>query len=89
MKYFQIRSQTETMIDRLIECSLSVRQFRPATWTGGSSKTYGSIRAVRETLAMKSVPYRDIYDSLLDKDSYHVMMVDGSLLSFETVKNFV
>ena len=32
---------------------------------------------------MKSVPYRDIYDSLLDKDSYHVMMVDGSLLSFQ------
>lgn len=83
MKYLEIRTQAEVMIDRLIEASLSVRQFRPSTGIGTNSKTYGSIKTVRETLAMKSVPYRDIYDSLLEKNSYHVMMVDGSLLSFQ------
>jgi hypothetical protein len=77
-----VREQIRDLIDRLLIASISVKQFSPAIRTvadgaiqiGGRSGT---------AIAMRDIPYEDIYRDLDSHDAYHVKLIDGGLLLFQ------
>jgi len=77
-----VRKQITDLIDRLIFASISVKQFNPAIRTvdGGAVQIGGRPGT---TVAMRDIPYEDIYRELDSHDAYHVKLVDGGLLLFQ------
>ncbi|WP_157981068.1 DUF2290 domain-containing protein [Pseudidiomarina insulisalsae] len=71
------------MITRLTTGSLSVQFKFPSEKRSGDLIEYGGLKALRESAVMKSIPYKDIYDSLIENDAFHVKLIDGSLMSFQ------
>lgn len=77
-----VRKQITDLIDRLIFASISVKQFNPVIRTvdGGAVQIGGRPGT---TVAMRDIPYEDIYRELDSHDAYHVKLVDGGLLLFQ------
>lgn len=77
-----VREQIMDLMNRLIKASISVKQFTPTVRTvEGGAIQIG--RRPRTTVAMRDVPYEDIYRELDANDAYHVKLVDGGLLLFQ------
>lgn len=77
-----VRKQITDLINRLIIASISVKQFDPAVRTVDSGTIQIGGRP-RTTVAMRDIPYEDIYRELDSHDAYHVKLVDGGLLLFQ------
>lgn len=77
-----VRKQITDLIERLIIASISVKQFNPAirTIAGGAIQIGGRPGTA---VAMRDIPYEDIYRELDSHDAYHVKLVDGGLLLFQ------
>lgn len=77
-----VRKQITDLIDRLIRASISVKQFNPAIRTveGGAIQIGGRPGTA---VAMRDIPYEDIYREIESHDAYHVKLVDGGLLLFQ------
>jgi hypothetical protein len=77
-----VRRQITDLIDRLIIASVSVKQFNPAIRTvdGGAIQIGGRLGTA---VALRDVPYEEIYRELDAHDAYHVKLVDGGLLLFQ------
>jgi hypothetical protein len=77
-----VRRQIADLTSRLLIASISVKQFQPTIRTveGGAIEIGGRQRT---TIAMRDIPYEDIYRELDSHDAYHVKLVDGGLLLFQ------
>ncbi len=77
-----VRKQIADLIDRLIIASVSVKQFTPVIRTiEGGVIQIG--RKAGTAIAMRDIPYEDIYRELDSNDAYHVKLIDGGLLLFQ------
>lgn len=78
-----ILNQCNEIIERLILSGLSVAQYYPSNRinTDGDYEI-GFKKGIDLSTALKNIPYIDIYKSILDEKSYHVQLIDGSLVSF-------
>lgn len=77
-----VRRQIAELIDRLIIASISVKQFSPAIRTSeGGAILIGSRPGT--TVALRDIPYEDIYRELDANEAYHVKLIDGGLLLFQ------
>lgn len=85
MNIKQVSDQCRVMITRLIETSLSVQHYFPSEKKTESVIEYGTLKSLNSSSVMKSVPYRDIYDSLIENQAFHVKLIDGSLMSFQYI----
>lgn len=77
-----VREQITDLINRLLVASISVRQFYPSVQTGDG----GAVRIGGKpgtTIALRDVPYEDVYRELDAHDAYHVKLIDGGLLLFQ------
>lgn len=82
MKPDSVRRQIVDLIERLLVASVSVKQFYPSARTvEGGAIQIGSRAGT--TIAMRDVPYEDVYRELDAHDAYHVKLVDGGLLLFQ------
>lgn len=88
MKFSEVQHQAQQIISRLIRSGLSVQQKSPSDKRHGDIIEYGSLPGMRESKAMKSIPYKDIYDDLCRLEAFHVKLVDGSLVCFQYLFNF-
>lgn len=77
-----VREQIKDFINRLLIASISVKQFYPSVQMGDG----GAVRIggkTGSTIALRDVPYEDIYRELDAHDAYHVKLIDGGLLLFQ------
>lgn len=77
-----IRKQIEDFTNRLLITSLCVRQIVPSVRheTGGAVRL--GLRA-SQSVALKNLPYEDVYRELDQNDAYHIKLIDGGLLVFQ------
>lgn len=77
MKLNSVVLQLNEVIKRAIESGISVRQNYPKVTdcSVGDLKTSG--------VALKDIPYADIYHDLEMNDQYHIKLPDGGLLLFQ------
>lgn len=77
-----VRRQIADLINRLLRASISVKQFSPAfrTVEGGAIQIGGGRGTA---IALRDVPYEDVYRELDSHNAYHVKLVDGGLLLFQ------
>jgi hypothetical protein len=77
-----VKKQIDDLIGRLVRASISVKQFNPAIRTSeGGATSVGSLRGA--SVALRHIPYEDIYQELDANDAYHVKLIDGGLLLFQ------
>jgi hypothetical protein len=77
-----VQNQIKDLIYRLIFSNVSVKQFPPAVRKGnGGAIQIGGTPGT--TVAMRDIPYEDVYRELDSNDAYHVKLVDGGLLLFQ------
>lgn len=77
-----VREQFADLIARLIETSISVKQFSPSVRTVVGGETLIS-RRVSSGIALRDVPYEVAYRELDLNDAYDIKLVDGGLLLFQ------
>lgn len=77
-----IRQQLADFIERLVTASVSVKQFYPSVRRseGGAVVIGGRLSP---GIALRDVPYEDVYRELELNDAYDVKLVDGGLLIFQ------
>jgi hypothetical protein len=77
-----VRKQISDLIDRLLIASMSVKQFQPKFLTveGGAIQIGGRPKT---SVAMRDIPYEDVYRELDTNESYHIKLIDGGLLLFQ------
>lgn len=77
-----VRKQIEDLISRLIIAGVSAKQFSPSVRTvdGGAIQIGGRPGT---TIAMRDIPYEEVYRELDSRDAYHVKLVDGGLMLFQ------
>jgi hypothetical protein len=78
----QVLDQIRDIYSRMIYCSLSMKQNFPAVnnLTGGG-KSIGDLRTT--AIALRDIPYEEIYQEIDGNDAYHIKMPDGGLLIFQ------
>src|SRR5450830_751605 len=83
-----IAGQLREIYARLIASSLSVQQNgvsdRVISLT--QNKQNFPVRTIGDlptTTALKDIPYSDLYADMLNKNAYHIKMIDGALISFQ------
>ena len=77
-----VRKQIADLINRLLLTSIAVKQFQPSVrTTEGGAIQIGARPGT--TIAMRDIPYEDIYKELDSHDAYHVKLIDGGLLLFQ------
>jgi hypothetical protein len=82
MNLGSVRKQIEVLLDRLVASSLSVKQFHPKTrYAAGGITVIGTQSCT--SIALRDVPYEDVYSELDANDAYDVKLVDGGLLLFQ------
>lgn len=77
-----VRRQIEDLIERLITASVSVKQFFPAVRPAENDSIVIG-RKPSTSIALRDVPYDDVYRDLDLNEAYDVKLVDGGLLSFQ------
>jgi len=78
----ELNEQLRSVIGRLILANLSVKQRQPlVNEQHGGSVSIGAVRGT--TVALKNIPYEDIYQELDANEAFHVKLVDGGLLLFQ------
>lgn len=77
-----VRRQIADLLDRLIASSLSVKQFFPSLRKGDTGCLLIG-RRQSSAVALRDVPYDDIYRELDSNEAYDVKLVDGGLLIFQ------
>lgn len=83
MNIGQTRLEISECISRLVKTSLSVQQFTPSTYENSESTILGLPSSANYSIAMKNIPYSDIYNELNRNNSFHIKMIDGALISFQ------
>lgn len=81
MEFSRVHAQLRAIYERAIETSVSVKQHYPALNGSGGFKTIGELRST--AVALKNIPYLDIYNELEGNDQYHIKLPDGGLLIFQ------
>jgi hypothetical protein len=81
MEFSSVLAQLVTIYERAIETSVSVKQHYPACSEDTGFKKIGELRAT--SIALKNVPYKNIYTELESNDQYHLKLPDGGLLIFQ------
>jgi hypothetical protein len=82
MRPNEVRAQIDDFIRRLITASISVVQYFPSIRAGaGGACAIG--RNVSASIALRDVPYEDVYRELDANTAYDVRMIDGGLLLFQ------
>lgn len=77
-----VRKQIEDLTCRLLCTSLCVKQFSPSVQKLKGGTVYVGLR-VPQSIALKNVPYDDVYRELDQNGAYHIKLVDGGLLAFQ------
>jgi hypothetical protein len=77
-----VRTQITDLIQRLIETSVSVKQFFPSTRKAdGGSILIGPTTS--SAIALRNVAYDEVYSELEANDAYDAKLIDGGLLLFQ------
>lgn len=77
-----VRSQFNELLERLIAASLSVKQFWPTERTVGNGELIiGGIGGT--SVALRDIPYEEVYRELELNEAYHAKLVDGGLLQLQ------
>jgi len=77
-----VRKQIGDLIERMVAASVSVKQFHPSLrTTEGGSILIG--RKPSSAIALRDVPYEEVYRELERSDAYDAKLVDGGLLLFQ------
>lgn len=77
----EIRQQLDGIFARVIETGVSIQQNYPSISVDGNIQTIGNIAGT--AIALKNVPYKDIYAELNQHRRFHVKLPDGGLLLFQ------
>lgn len=83
MNQSDVFRQLQEVIVRLVQSGLSVKENFPSIKTEGEYVTIGTNRGATNSIALKNIPYTDIYTEIERNHSYHVKLIDGGLLSFQ------
>ncbi|HDZ8880810.1 DUF2290 domain-containing protein [Aeromonas caviae] len=75
-----VNSQFIEVISRLVRSSLSVAQIYPSIKIDGPYTTVGHLNGAVNSIALKDIPYRDIYATIYSNGAYHSKMIDGGLI---------
>lgn len=81
MNFANVKVQLEGVFSRAIETGVSVKQNFPIVSDSGDVKTLGDLK--NSTVALKNIPYKDIYLELEQNEQYHIKLPDGGLLIFQ------
>lgn len=81
MKFDDVRHQLDAAFGRVIETSVSVQQRYPIISNDGKGQTLGTLAG--SSIALKNVPYADIYRELETNELFHIKLPDGGLLVFQ------
>lgn len=73
-------AQINEIISRLVEASLSNQQNWPSVTESGGIKEITVPGTPELNVAMKNVPYPDIYRAMEESRAFHVKMLDGALI---------
>lgn len=76
----QVRSQIESLTADLIEIGLCNHQQFPLLRTNGATAEVGFPGTQNLSIALKNIPYADIYAELCGSQCYNLRMVDGALI---------
>ncbi len=78
----EVRAQIDDLISRLVRASVSVKQMTP-TYRIVEGGVIQIGKKFNTSIAMRDIPYEEIYKELDANDAYHVKLVDGGLLLFQ------
>lgn len=81
MIFLEVRRQLTGVFERVIETGVSIQQNFPSTSVDGSIQTLGNMAGT--SIALKNIPYKDIYAELEQHGRFHVKLPDGGLLLFQ------
>lgn len=77
MKLDNVKKQLDEVYSRAIRAGVSVKQNFPVI----KHRAIGELRA--SAVALKDIPYRDIYTDLERNNQYHLKLPDGALMIFQ------
>lgn len=83
MNHLSTYNQSKEIIDRLVMSSIAVSQDYPSIKEDGDLVTIGSLKGIKNSTALKNIPYKDIYADIDGNDAYHIKMIDGGLISIQ------
>jgi hypothetical protein len=78
-----VHSQFKEVISRLVRSSLSVSQQFPSIKEEGNYVTVGHLDGSVNSIALKNIPYKDIYLEIEGSGAFHSKLVDGSMLTMQ------
>lgn len=81
MKLNDVQGQLNKVFARVIETGVSVQQNFPVISINGKGQTLGSLAG--SSVALKNIPYSDIYTELESNKLFHIKLPDGGLLVFQ------
>ena len=81
MKFADVQNQLEEIFSRAIRSGISVKQNRPAVSESATQKSIGELKS--SAIALRDIPYKDIYTELERLNQYHIKLGDGALLLFQ------
>lgn len=81
MIFCNVRNQLSSVFERAIETGVSVSQNFPSIVEDGNTVIVGQLKST--AIALKDIPYPDIYNDLEKGNQYHIKLPDGGLLLFQ------
>lgn len=82
MMFADVRAQLAAVLTRTIETGVSVQQNFPSVSDFGTGKLLGA-NLGSTSIALRNVPYGDVYRELERNEQYHIKLPDGGLLIFQ------
>ncbi len=82
MKHGEINTQIIEIITILVENGLCDHQVFPAVHTAGSDASITIPNSPNLSIALRDLPYADIYREIRQSESYNIRMLDGGLVQF-------
>lgn len=81
MVFQEVRLQLNGIFDRVIETGVSIEQYFPSISVDGHIQSIGNLAGT--AIALRNIPYSDIYAELDQHGRFHVKLPDGGLLLFQ------
>jgi hypothetical protein len=81
MKFNDVRVQLDEVVKRAIETGVAVAQTHPIHSQDENFQTLGDLKST--SIALKNIPYKNIYDEISENKQYHIKLPDGGLLIFQ------